>query len=205
MPASDLQWWSTLGQWAGATGTLLAVVAALFGDRIRKAIYPPLLKLTLKNQAGEKTPVNLGERTTVGRWYHGRVENARRWSPASQVQVFLLQLEEKSADGGMHVTWTGEIPVRWKHQEASPAARPFGHPFDFDLCSVVKDKWVEIHPIVLPFNLNSRHRTASSMVATFQARGIESDSNLLRVSIAWDGGWSDDAEEMKRHMVVKEA
>jgi hypothetical protein len=38
---------------------------------------------------------------------------------------------------------------------------------------------------------------------TLQARGVEAESNSLRLEISWDGKWSDAEAEMKRHLVVK--
>jgi hypothetical protein len=100
------------------------------------------------------------------------------------------------------MTWVGEIPMRWAHQEVNPLVRDIGHPFDCDLCSVVKEKWVELHPLVVPHALTARRREACSLIVTLQARGLEADSNLARVKIAWDGRWADGAEEMTRHMSV---
>jgi hypothetical protein len=158
-----------------------------------------------------KTPVVLNApdgttRETVGRWYHLRVTNERRgWSPATQVQVFLLRVEEPDAAGEYKITWVGEIPMRWRHQEASPLTRTIGYPADCDLCSVVKEKWIELHPLVVPLALNAKRREACNLVVTLQARGLETDSNLVRVKIAWDGQWADDAEEMARHMTIATA
>jgi hypothetical protein len=50
-----------------------------------------------------------------------------------------------------------------------------------------------------------RLETPFRMIATLQASGIEAESNILRVEISWDGKWSDDMTELKRHLVVKRA
>ncbi len=54
---------------------------------------PPKLVLNLENDRGVKAPVILtapdgSTREAMSRWYHVRVDNKRRWSPATQVQVF---------------------------------------------------------------------------------------------------------------------
>jgi hypothetical protein len=202
-------WWNWGAQVAIAVGTIAAVVVALFGDWLRGRLAPPKLVLKLRDGRGEKTPVTLtapdgSTRETVGRWYHLRVENERRWSPARQVQVFLLRVEEPDAAGEHKITWVGEIPMIWRHQQVSPWARTIGYPADCDLCSVVKEKWVELHPVLVPFALNAQRREPCNLIVTLQARGLETDSNLVRVKIAWDGAWADDAEEMTRHMTVIE-
>lgn len=113
-------------------------------------------------------------------------------------------MEEPDAAGEFKVMWLGEIPIRWRNQEIKPLVRTIGHAEDCDLCSVVKDKWLELHPLISPFALDTRRKSACQLIVTLQARGVEADSNLLRVKIAWDGKWSDDAEEMAHSMVVKE-
>ncbi|MGZ9075416.1 MAG: hypothetical protein ACXW13_06535 [Burkholderiaceae bacterium] len=69
--------------------------------------------------------------------------------------------------------------------------------------SVVKGKWVEQHPLVVPTNLPARHRAATTFIASFQARGSESVSPVVRVQVDWDGQWSDGAVEMTRHLTVR--
>jgi hypothetical protein len=168
------------------------------------------LALRLKDGRGSKTPVTITDpekgtkRETEGRWYHIEVSNKSRWSPAREVQVFLLRVEEPDAAGQDRITWLGDVPMRWRHQEIRPVALTIGPTTDCDLCSVVQEKWVELWPLIIPHSLNARRREPCKFSVTLQARGIESDSNLLRVQIAWDGEWSDDADEMARHMVVRE-
>lgn len=153
------QFWLTwITQVAIAVGTIAAVIVALFGGWLRARFAPPKLVLGLENELGVKTPVNLtapdgSTREALSRWYHVRVDNKRRWSPATQVQVFLLRIEEPDASGEYQITWLGEIPIRWRDQEIKPLVRTIGYAADCDLCSVVKDKWVELHPLIAPMAL----------------------------------------------------
>ena len=94
----------------------------------RGKFFPPLLTLTLADKDGELTRVRLvwmqdnepRERWEAARYYHLRVSNSRRWSPAHQVQVSLLRLEEAAAGGELIAVWSGDIPLRWRHQETVP-------------------------------------------------------------------------------------
>ena len=133
-----------------------------------------------------------------------RVSNERRWSPCTQVQVFLLRVEEPDAAGVFKVKWLGEIPIRWRNQEIKPLVQTIGRVEDGDLCSVVKEKGFALQPLFNSYALDASRDTACQLIATLQARGVETDSNLLRVKISWDGKWSDDAGEMAHHMVVEE-
>ncbi len=180
--SSSQFWLNWVVQAAIAVGTIGAVIVALFGDWLRARFVPPKLVLRLDNDRGVKTPVALTVQDgridrTVGRWYHLRVANERRgWSPARQVQVFLLRIEEPDAAGQYKITWVGEIPMRWAHQEVTPVLRTIGYAVLCDLCSVVKENWVELHPLVLPFALNAKRRERCDLIATLQARGLETDS-----------------------------
>ena len=207
-------WWSWWVAAAAAFGTIATVIVALFGQAFRTKFFPPRLALRLVMPEGEKAKVRLEwyehdvpgvaqSRWEDARYYHLRVSNERRWSPANNVQVFLMRMEEPGPDGDLQLKWTGEVPMRWRHQEVFPPTRPIGPSADCDLCSVVKDKWLELLPLVAPYNLDIKRREECLVVLSLQARGNEADSPILRVRVSWDGGWEDGAQEMKRHLVVK--
>jgi hypothetical protein len=210
-PASSHFWWDWWVNLAGALATFLAVLVALFGQGFRAKFFPPELSLTLLNPEGEKTHAQLrwqeGGEIKEGmedcRYYHLRVSNGRRWSPANQVQVQLLQMEEPAANGELQIVWTGAVPLGWRHQQLYPAARTVGSDADVDLCSIVKGNWLDIHPLVVPFNLKVRRLKACTFVMSLQAHASECDSAVLRVKVTWDGQWHDGAQEMKRHLVVE--
>ena len=210
MTPEDQFWWNWWVSIAIALGTISAVLIALFGQAFRAKFFPPQLSLNVVHPEGEKTKVRLTwfedgkqkERWEDARYYHVQVQNNRRWSPANQTQVFLMQVEEPGPDGGFQTVWRGDIPLGWRHQEVFPPARSIGPKADADLCSVVKDKWLQLHPLVAPYNLNVQRREKSILILSLQARSNEGDSSILRIQIAWDGGWHDGSEEMKHHLTV---
>ncbi len=196
-------------QFAAALGTFLAVLAALFGDALRRALIPPKLTLSLLNPQGSTTNADLTapdgtQRRTVARYYHVQVVNHRRWSPATHVRVSLRRVEQPAADGRFMPTWVGNVPLQWRFQEFEPSTTPtIGTPMAVDLCSVVKDKWLELHPLFIPTNLDTRFRERTDLILVLQAVSNEADSDTMRVRIAWDGKWSDDSTEMARHLTVQ--
>jgi hypothetical protein len=209
----DSQFWWNLGVNAAvALGTIATVFVALFGQLIRSKLFPPRLTLRLVKPEGE----NGKERRVVGfergephdeledvRYYHLKVSNERRrCSPANMVQVFLIRTEEPGPDGKLQITWTGDVPMRWRDQELFPLARTIGRPADCDLCCVGKGKWLELRPLKSHYSLNVKRQEKSLIVLSLQARANEADSDILRVQIAWDGGWEEGAQEMKRHLIV---
>ena len=133
--------------------TFLAVVAALFGDRIKSRLFAPKLRLTLWKAAGTKSPVLLEspdgqQRFEDGRLYHVCVENLVRWPIARQVQIQLIRVEEPRPNGDFMIVWSAQMPLRWMHQVIVPLARDIGEPAVCDLCSVVKGKWLALHPMI---------------------------------------------------------
>ena len=196
-------WWVNLGV---AVGTISAVVVALFGQAFRAKFFPPQLCLALRDPEGEATTARGADGNTERvRYYHLRVWNARRWSPAQGVQVVLLQLEEPGPDGRLQVMWRGDVPFGWRHQQVVPLARTIGAEADIDLCSIGETGRLSLHLLLTPNNLQAIRQNTSNLVLTVQARGNEGDSPLFRVKIAWDGKWDLGAAEMRKHMVIEMA
>ena len=129
--------------------------------------------------------------------------NSRRWSPASEVQILLLQVEEPGPNGNLQVTWRGDIPLAWRHQQLFPLARTMGRDADADLCSVRQGGPLKLHLLIEPLNLEVVRNQASTLVLSLQARGSQADSPVLRIRVAWDGGWHDGTTEMRGHLTVE--
>jgi hypothetical protein len=202
-------WLPSAEGWA-AISTFLAVLVALFGNWIRAQIpwLQPELKLEL---IPKPEPVKTlltsdkGQRYEDSFYFYGRVTNTRRSiRTANQVQVFLVRQEDLLPNGQYEVTLTKEVPIIWHLQEVKPVHATIGYPETFPICSIVKDKWVQIHPLIKPLILKRTYREAFRIALTFQAKSIETESNLLRVEIVWHGGWSDDREKLPFHLTVTE-
>lgn len=209
MSGEEQFWWNWWISLAVAVGTLATVVVALFGESIRARMFKPKLVIELENPLGIPTPVQItspnGEsRMEAGRFYHVRVSNSARWPAATQVQVNLIRIEELGPDGAWQITWAGEVPLRWSLQEIRPLTRVIGPPAICDLCSVVKDKWIELHPLIVPHNLApiARRRDHVQMIVTLQAQAAEASSDLVRIKFAWDGRWEDGEAEMAKHLII---
>ncbi len=204
-----------------AIGTVGAVVVALFGQAFRSKFFPPKLSLNLVSEIVETTQVwltppgvpknalNVG-RGEYARFYHVKVANHRQWSVAKHVQIVLLRVDEQASDGTHMMSWVGDLPLNWRHKEAFPTSRSLGSEATADLCSVIKDKWLDIETAVKPNNLRWRHiakvveKNPIDLILTLQARSDEADSGILQVRLCWDGIWAQDDREMQRHLSVKE-
>lgn len=201
-------WWVRLG---AAIATLLAVVVALFGDRLRAKLFAPKLRLELLSPHGQKTDVTItsGEtsRLESARYYHVRLTNGVPWPKATQTLVYLMRVEEPGPDGILQVRWSGDVPLKWQWHEIHPLQRTVGPEAVCDLCSVVKGKWLELHTVIRPTALEpyrlKRVGTPVAMTVILQARSNEGNSPITPFAIAWDGNWDDGDAEMAQHLIIE--
>ena len=56
----------------------------------------------------------------------------------------------------------------------------------------------------MPNNVDSKVIANQKIRVQAIAVSDETESNPLTVEITWDGTWTEDAKEMRKHMVVKE-
>jgi hypothetical protein len=200
-------WWNWWVNFAVAAGTFLAVFVALFGEWVRARVFPPRFRLGLVRKEGERTQLTAlvsGVSTFIDdvRYYHLRVSNRRRWSPATDVQVCLTRIEEPGRDGHTQVTWVGNVPIRWRDQELVPLLRTLGSAADCDLCRVEKSKGLFLMPLILPNNLIAHRSGKCHLVVHLQARSNQADSEVVRIGINWDGRWENGDKEMQQHLQI---
>jgi hypothetical protein len=205
----DWQFWlNWIVQLGIALGTISAVLVALFGRWLRARFAPPELKLSLSNVRGVPSPCLLTspdgqQRVSQSRWYHVRLDNDRRWSPATQTQIVMLEIQEPDARGEMKAIWLGAMPLKWRSVGYLPFGKTIGSWSECDLCSVVQDGWLDIHPAILESPMKSQRTGQCRFIVVLQARSVEVDANVLRIEIAWNGQWSDDTDQMARNLVLK--
>lgn len=209
----DPQFWVSV---ASAVGTLAAVVVALFLRELRAVFRAPKLDLMLARPGGVPAksfippapPGQPGEgRFEKSRYYHLRVSNPRRKADAvHDVVVTLLRVERKQQDGAYHETWSGSIRTAWRNEEPGSAKRVVGTWSEADLCSVLKDQWLQLHLTQTPYNLDVVYLKSGvlpvDLILTLQARGNEVDSEVKRWRVYWNGNWEDGEQEMRRHFFV---
>jgi len=206
-------WTNWVVQLGIAVGTILAVIVALFGGWLRGHFMPPSLTLKLQDTRGVQSPCflispNGTRRQSESRWYCVKIENSRRWSPATQTQVLMLEIQEPDAAGEMKPIWFGAMPIKWRSEGHLPFGKTIGAWAECDVCSVIKggtgekEGWVAIHPAIPEPAMKVQRTSACRFVLVLQARRVEADSNVLRVEIAWDGRWADDSTQMARHLVI---
>jgi len=194
--------WSLIIQGAVAVGTLIVAIIAIWGNRIRSWWSGPKLKIYLHNPMGELTKLNDG---TAVRYYHLRVVNGRKWSPAHNVRVLLTKIFQPAADGRwVDRSFSGPLQLTWQFPQFH-VRFPFIGPDDIsDLGCIVEGQQFAITPYVVPNNFNGYVGPNQRIKVEVIAVADNGQSEPVLIEIAWDGNWSDDTAEMGRHLVVKE-
>lgn len=196
-------WIQTCVQVAGVVATLLLGVLAIWGESLRARFTGPRLTVRLFKSEGELITIATG---SPARYYHLRVVNTRPSALATNVRVVLTKVARPAADGQMR--WeplTGPVPFRWQHAEMLPENITIGPPLNADLGFLVQSSTA--FPLSLPLapnNLNALVRKGETLGVEVQALSDQTMSKPLRVSISWDGNWSDDSIQMTKHLVVTE-
>jgi hypothetical protein len=208
LPAPLWQFWTDWVIKALSTAaTLLAVFVALFGSWLRNVLWPPQLRISLASRDGMQSTLFFQNKETnevrqiPGFWWHVRLLNETRWNAVSDVYVFLLSIETPDAARNFKPIWVGQAPVTWQNNP-NPQPKKIGHTEQADLCHILKEPLsLNLSPIIFG-QVPSFYDKVTSLRLTLKARGVEADSNELRLKIDWDGQWSDYQAAMSRHLVV---
>jgi hypothetical protein len=192
---------------AGAVGLIWTIVWAIRGPRLRLSVLDPRGQFTRYGDSQDAPPVH---------FYHLRVRNRRRWI-ANNVRVKLIAIDREGKEGGIGVQRAPAYFI-WA---AQPSPKPYlldvlgldeeacnlGYimhkegVFKLDVCDPARvgqqwDKW----PPHFDGFLHARERMRIQLVALAE----NARSNVLGIEISWDGEWDDEAEEMQKHLVVRE-
>ena len=184
--------------------TLFAVLVALFGDWLKAKMFKPSLNLRLTLSKGEAVNMRTpnGSLDIPARYFHLLVTNQRGFPAATDVAVFLTACDLVGGNGQYRRVWTGEVPLRWRHQELYPLFRTVGPAIDCDLVCIMKGKGVSLLPIVYPNNLPIHWTDPFDMIVSAVVRHREGESIPYRIKITWDGKWHDGENELAQHFAV---
>lgn len=182
-----------------AIGTIGAVIVALFG----KKFFPPKLELTLVSPNGELTGwKNKEGKQEYARFYHVRVSNERRWSPATDVSMHIIAMLEERADHELHEDWRGDIQITWRFRSNYPQPTRVGKAVDYDIVSVNDQGYVSLHPIAAASSFRKVRNGKCRFTILLQAKSAEGDSDVAKANISWDGTW-DETEAMAKHFIIR--
>ncbi len=197
----------TFDQWiqiSVAIGTIGAVIVALWGNRLSHMFgLGPKLNLSLVDAQGELV-IPTGRSDSL-RYYHVKVFNSHKWSPANNVRVMITGLFTLAADGNLvRHKMVGSLQLMWRFANVHPQYSVVG-PDDYaDLGYISDGKDFVLTPFVRPNNFPHSLSAKQKMVVELQAFADNTESLPLCIEISWDGVFTEDTLEMAKHLVVKE-
>jgi hypothetical protein len=196
-------WWNWGATVAQSIVTLLAVLVALFGEwaRTRIPFLQPKLSIDLKDSVG--TLSGFGEPREPARYYYLRVYSPRRWPKPTETQVFVVRIEARKPNGLYQTIWTGEVPLRWMHQEIKSLTQTISREMEADFLCVTKSGQLQLMLLLYPNNMEPSYTGTTNLIVTVRAHAKECSSGELPVAIDWDGGWNDGNDEMTNHLAVR--
>ncbi len=200
---TEYEEYSLLIRFLGSLVTVLAVIVAIWGERLRQLWTKPKLKISLADPQGSFTTRADKKKA---RYYSLDVRNDRRSSPAKNVRVLLTEIIKQGPDGNWRpIVFSGPVHVTWKWPNITPAYTTIGPDEMATFGFVVEDaKWFALQLYWCPNNLEPAFPPNEPIRLKFKAVSDSEESNTLTVQVAWDGMWSEGSKEMQQHLIVKE-
>jgi hypothetical protein len=205
---SSLDHWRLAIDAVGVAATALIALLAIWGEFIRSKFAGPSLSVTLLSADGERTTFrNIeepGSPQTPTRYYHLRISNARQWAPARNARVVLIGLARAAADQSFaKVLLSGPLQLAWQFPGQNPQYPTIGPDHTCDLGHVESVSGFSLALYVTPNNFRGTIAAMERMRVEIRVGHDDGESAPLFLEIAWDGMWSDDTVEMRRHLIVK--
>jgi hypothetical protein len=194
--------WGLIIQGVGVVCTIVVAILAIWGDLIRSRFAGPKLRINLRSSKGE---LNYIQDRTPTLYYHLRVVNKRRGAQAKNVRVVLTGLLKSDRHGKfVDQTLSGPLQLTWQFPNIHPQYPTIG-PEDFcDLGNLIKCRRFVLSPYVIPNNFTGYLDPNEKMRVEVIAVADNAESNPMCIEVSWDGLWSDDANQMEKHLVIAE-
>jgi len=193
--------WYMVCQWAMVVGTLLLAIIALWGHIIKGRWLGPKLKIALKDQKGNKSEFSDG---VISRYFHLRVFNERHAAPAHNVRVVIKNIYRPKADGTMCLSpLSGRIQLAWQYQGSNPQFQTIGAESSCDLGYLRQNEPFKLSTLYQSISFDGTVKAGEKIIVDLLALSDETESNVLKIEISWDGSWSNDSDEMVNHLVLR--
>ncbi len=200
-----------------AVGTLAVAIVAIFGDWVRAWLIPPRLKLELR--PASLTPQvsvspSTGKPTRVAMaWYFGLdLVNLRTWRRATNCRVLLAAMYRVQENGALQrESMSVPLQYQWALPQVNPALLTISlrrHAMDFGVLAKAEDG--NCNPFtpclyVTTFNFKA---TVSKDERAWYFLEVAADDMVAQqpqvFEVHWDGEWSDKADEIGKHLAIRE-
>ncbi|MGA2145044.1 MAG: hypothetical protein ABSH49_08780 [Bryobacteraceae bacterium] len=193
-----------LPAWLAAIGTIAVAILAIWGDWFRSVFAGPKLELSLRDPLGDLNSRANGTRVI---YYHITVTNTRTWSAAKAVRLMVVAVD-KLRPGDTYLPEHLAVPIQLNWAFAS-FHEQFPTVVQDDICDFgFLDQGAarfELALYVRPNNFKGYVAANETMRVSIVASGHNvQPSKPLVIEVAWDGKWSADKDEMRRHLVIRE-
>jgi hypothetical protein len=187
-----------------AIGTVAVAVLAIWGDFFRYKFAGPQLELSLNDLRGNLTPRTNGTHTY---FFHLKIRNRRVWSPAKDVRVLVERIARRGPDGSFFAEpLVYPVPLAWTPSELGDFQRTIADTETCDLGFLDQNaEAFKLSVLFAPGNFKGYVRADRAIHVRIVALGQNvTSSRPLFLEIAWDGRWTTDRDEMRKHLVIKE-
>ncbi len=198
---NDYEKYSLLINSLGIFATLIIIIIAIWGERIRQKWNTPKLQLDLIEPT-----TNVTGHGRNGWYYLIQVKNNRKSVPAKNTRILLNKIYKKAPDG----TWkekefSAPTQVMWQWPNISPLYATIGPPEIATFGALLEESYsIALKMYWYPNNLDRQILPNDPTRLDFKAVSDTNESNNLIVEISWDGEWNAGRLEMKTHCVVKQ-
>ncbi len=199
---NDFQVWSLIISGAGVIVTLIVIIVAVFGERIRQLWRSPKLKIKLDEPTF--TPTQEG---IVGWYYRIKVWNERKSISAEDTRLTLNKVYKKAPDDTWHEQlFSGPTQVMWQWVQLAPIRTTIGYNEETATFGRIlnNSNTFDLRLYLTPNNLNGVIPIKEPTRLEFQAVANNAISKILLVEVSWDGEFSEGRLEMDKHCIVKE-
>ena len=184
--------------------TLIVIIVAIWGERIRQLWTTPKLHISLDSSKGV---LNVRNDRKKARYYILNVENKRRSAPAKNVRVLLANILKRTPDGAswQEMNFSKPVHVTWRWPDIVPPYTTVGPKQQSTFGYVVEgEQHFCLQLYWHPNNLDPKLPAKEPFRLEFKAVSDVAESNVLLIEIAWDGQWKEGNEEMQKHLTIKE-
>ena len=189
--------------WVSAVLTLIVIIVAIWGERIRQLWTTPKLHISLDSSKGV---LNSRNDQKKAQYYILNVENTRRSSPAKNVRVLLTNIFKQTPDRAswQEMSFSRPVHATWRWVNIVPPYTTIGPKEQSTFGYVVEgEQHFSLQLYWHPNNLDPKLPAKEPFRLEFQAVSDVAESNILLIEIAWDGQWKEGNEEMQKHLTVK--
>jgi|SRR5215472_2843483 len=187
-----------------AIGTVAVAILAIWGDQIKDRLLGPRLGLSLVSAKGDLTLRGDGSKVY---YYHLRVTNQKGRNAARGTRVVMQAFARRAPSGRfvisplvypLQLVWTPFEPGETERLVTDESFCDLGYVGEFE-------KIFRLAAIATPNNFSGSVEKDACVRYELVAIG----QNVLSrkpvvLEVSWDGQWTENQEEMQRHLVIRE-